>query len=241
MDLGDLFDGYSRQARLQPELLALFPLFVTVAVWVPALYDFAAGLIGLATACGAVVYLAHLARALGRKAESRLYDAWGGKPTTLWMMHGDRTLDPQTKARYHAFLSDHITGWSAPSPDDEANNPRAAEATYDSAVRWLRERTRDRKRYGLVFKENVSYGFRRNLYGLKPIGLTLAVLCVAGNLGALYQAVLVAGGPIPPLGIASLALTLVAVAGWLWVVRQSWVRDGADGYARALHAACDAW
>ena len=239
MDLGDLFDGYSRQARLQPALLALFPLFVTIAVWVPALYDFAAGLLGLATACGAVVYLAHLARGLGRKAESRLYAAWGGKPTTLWMTHGDPNLDPQTKARYHTFLSDHIAGWSAPTVDEEATDPRTAEAAYDSAVRWLRESTRDRKRYSLVFKENVSYGFRRNLYGLKPIGLTLALLCVAGNLGALYHTVFVAGGPVPPPGIASLALTLVAVAGWLLVVRQSWVRDGADGYARALLAICD--
>ena len=95
MDLGDLFDTYSRQARLQPALLALFPLFVTVAVWVPALYKFAAGLIGLAVACGAIVYLAHLARAWGRKAEDCLFATWGGKPTTLWMMHRDRHLDPQ--------------------------------------------------------------------------------------------------------------------------------------------------
>ncbi len=86
----------------------------------------------------------------------------------------------------------------------------------------------------------MSYGFRRNLYGLKPIGLTLGLLCIAGNAGTLYHAVFVTGGPIPPPGVASLALSLVAVAGWLWVVRQSWVRDGADGYARALLAACDA-
>lgn len=240
MDLGDLFDTYSRQARLQPALLALFPMFVTVAVWVPALYDFAAGLVGLAIACGAVVYLAHIARSLGRKAELRLNDSWGGKPTTLWMTHGDRNLDPQTKARYHALLSDRIDGWSAPSPDDEARDPGGAEASYDSAVRWLREATRDRKRYGLVFKENVSYGFRRNLYGLKPIGLSLALLCVAGNAGALWHAIFIAAaGAIPPVGVASLALSIATAAGWILVVRPSWVRDAADGYARALLAACD--
>ena len=83
MDLTELFDTYSLQARLQPALLALFPLFVTVAVWVPALYDLSVGLVGLTTACGAVAFLAHLSRGVGRKLETHLFDFWGGKPTTL--------------------------------------------------------------------------------------------------------------------------------------------------------------
>ena len=89
------------------------------------------------------------------------------------MTHGDRNIDRLTKVRYHAFLSDRIDGWSAPSQVDEAQDPVTAELVYDSAVRWLREMTRDRKRYGLVFKENVSYGFRRNLYGLILLGSLL--------------------------------------------------------------------
>lgn len=239
MNLTDLFDTYSRQARLQPALLVLFPLFVTIAIWVPALYQVAAGLSGLAVACGAVAYLAHLSRARGRKVQSCLYAKWGGTPTTVWLSYGDRSLDAQTKARYHAFLEKHIDGWTAPTLEEEARDLQAAKIAYDSAVRWLRENTRDRKRYGLIFKENISYGFRRNLYGLKSVGLSLGLLCIVGNGSALYYTICVASAAIKPEGLASLVLNLAVVMCWIAVVRESWVKDGADGYARALLAACD--
>ena len=239
MDLSDLFDSYSRQARLQPALLTLFPLFVSAAVWFPVLYELAVGLASLAIACGAVVYLAHIARALGRKAEQRLFTSWGGMPTTLWLSHGDDNLDAQTKARYHTFLMGHIPGWVAPSLEDEATDRQSAEIAYESAVRWLRENTRDRKQYSLVFKENVSYGFRRNLYGLKPAGLWIASLSVAGNVWVLYQTSLDASLATNSPGVGSLILSLAVVGGWTIGVRPSWVKDSADGYARALLAVCD--
>ena len=103
MDLGDLFDTYSLRARLQPALLPLFPLFVTIAVWVPGLYHTGAGLAGLATACGVTVLLAHVARERGRRAEIRLFNEWGGKPTTIWLRHSDGNLDDHTTRRYHTW------------------------------------------------------------------------------------------------------------------------------------------
>lgn len=240
MDLTDLFDEYSRQARLQPALLVLLPILVSVAAWWPDIYHFSAALAGLAVTCGAALGLAHLTRSLGRKVEAELYGSWGGKPTTRWLMHGDRNLDAQTKGRYHATLSRHVPGWRPPSAADEARDTDAAASNYDSAVRWLREKTRDRARFGLVFRENVSYGFRRNLYALKPIGLPLALLAGMGNVAAVFDAMSTAGADVPLQGIASLALSLVAVAGWVWMVRRGWVRDAADAYARARLAACDA-
>lgn len=199
----------------------------------------ATALVGLVVACGSVAYLAHLSRALGRKVEPCLYAKWGGKPTTLWLSHSDPSLDAQTKARYHAFLENHINGWIAPTSEEEARDIQAAEIAYDSAVRWLRENTRDRERYDLIFKENVSYGFRRNLYGLKSVGLSLGLLCVAGNGSALYYTSCATSTAIEPEGLASLVLNLAVVACWVALVRESWVKDGAEGYARALLAACD--
>ena len=40
----------------------------------------------------------------------------------------------------------------------------------------LREATRDTSRFPLVFAENANYGFRRNLWGLRPIGTGVAVV-----------------------------------------------------------------
>lgn len=240
MKLTELFDTYSLLARLQPALLVLFPLFVTVAAWVPALYDLSVGLVGLATACGITAFLAHLSRGVGRKVETQLFDLWGGKPTTLWLSHRNQYLDEQTKSRYHKFLENHVPDWIAPSPEQESRDFEIAEVAYESAVRWLRELTRNQEKYSLVFKENVSYGFRRNLYGLKPLGLSLITLCVAGNVGALFYDACVANSTTElATGIGSLMLSLFAVTGWITIVKKSWVKDAADGYARALLATCD--
>ena len=239
MSFSDLFDTYSRQARLQPALFVLFPLFVTIAIWFRSLYDMAASLVGLAVACGTIIYLAHLSRSFGRKVETRLFAEWGGKPTTTWLLNNDCNLDVHTKARYLAFFTNHVPGWTAPSQEDESTDCDAASAAYDSAVRWLREATRDQRKFDLVFKENVSYGFRRNLYGLKKLGLVVSFTCVAGNIGALCYDYFSTFPKIEPAGLVSLVISVVIVAGWLVVVRQAWVKDSADSYTRALIAACD--
>lgn len=235
----DFLDTYSRQARLFPALIALLVLFVTIAAWVPNLYDFAAGIVGLFIASGVTVLFAHVVRSMGRKIESELYSSWGGKPTTLWLRHKDSHLDAVTKSRYHATLSRLIGRWNAPTEIMETQDPESSDVIYDSAVRWLREKTRDRKHYPLVFKENVSYGFRRNIYGIKPIGITLAIVCTIGNIGALYYHITYSSAEIPMQGIGSFVLSILFVVGWICIVKRDWVRDAADAYARALLAYCD--
>ena len=239
MSLCDIFDTYGRRARLLPALLTLFPVLSTVALWSPVLYDFIIVISALGTACGVSLLLAHIARYLGRKAEPKLYCQWGGKPTSQWLLRSDGNLDEQTKARYRRRLEEHVEGWQAPSQADEESDRKGAMATYDSAVRWLRDRTRDRRRFHLVFAENVSYGFRRNLFGLRWGGRLVALLCVAVNCGSLYHWTGVTGGSISVLGIASLGFSVGMTAVWFAVVKQQWVRDAADGYARALLEACD--
>ena len=239
MKFFDLFDTYSRQARLQPALFVLFPLFITIAIWLRPLYDMAASLVGLAVACGAIIFLAHLSRSFGRKVETRLFAEWGGKPTTTWLLHNDCNLDAHTKARYRAFFTNHVPDWTAPSQEDESTDYDAVSAAYDSAVRWLREATRDRSKFDLVFRENVSYGFRRNLYGLKMLGLVVSITCVAGNIGALCYDYFSTFSKIEPAGLVSLVISVVITVGWFVIVRQTWVRDSADSYTRALLAACD--
>ncbi len=239
MNLLGSFDSYSIAARLLPALIALVPVIVTTAVWTPALYDLAYGILVPSVECALAVLLMHIARYLGRKAEPNLFDHWGGIPTSRWLLRSDRSIGEQTKARYRRCLEEHIDGWEAPSQADEEADREGAMATYDSAVRWLRDRTRDRQQFALVFAENVSYGFRRNLYGLRWIGRLVASLCVVVNGGSLYYWAGVTGGPNSILGIATLSFSLIMTAVWFVAGKQQWVRDAADGYARALFAACD--
>jgi len=95
--ISSILDEYSLQARLRPALLVLLPLFITVAVWNPAIYNIGTGLISLMVACGLTTVLSHMARERGRITQSKLIQQWGALPTTLWLRHSNNSLDKQTK------------------------------------------------------------------------------------------------------------------------------------------------
>jgi hypothetical protein len=236
--LQDLFDTYSRRARLQPALLALFPLLAIVAALFPQLYTMASGLLGLAVASGAAYWLAEYARARGRAVERRLREKWGGKPTSAWLRHADRKLDPGTKARYCAFLERTVPNWRAPTEAEEKLDPKRADDRYDEAVIWLIEFTRDNKRFPLVFKENVLYGFRRNMLGLRPFGISVSGACMLIVVTSLLRS----GVTLAALNathVAAFALAVLALCAWLTTVSEEWVCDAAQCYARALLATCN--
>lgn len=239
MAQSELLDAYSRAARLRPAFLCLFPLIVTVAVWTPGIYTWVAGLLGLAATCGIIAWLAHFARERGRVAERELFNSWGGRPTTAWLRHRDNKLDAVTKARYYAFFKKHIEKWRAPTEKDETSNPSVADGYYESAVRWLLEYTRDRKRFPMVFQENISYGFRRNLYGLRRLGLTLAAVCAVVNACFLVGSFSGLDKFVPGRGLVSFALSVVALLAWNSAIHSEWVRDAAEAYAKALLACCE--
>lgn len=239
MKFENQFDRYSLQARAWPALLALLPFLMTLAVWLSHIYELIVGLSSLAVASGAVFLLANITTSRGRAIQDELYRAWGGKPTTLWLSHADNNLDDHTKSRYHKFLTDCVEGFAAPSPEEEVKGPSGWANAYESAVSWLRERTRDENEFRLVFKENISYGFRRNLLGLRRVGLTLSILCSAGNAWALWAKSVSFKEILQHEGVVPLLLSVFMIIIWTFVVRPSWVRDAAEAYARALLATCD--
>ena len=232
-------DKYSFQARLRPALLSLFPAFITIAVSVPALYELAKSLLSLAIACGVTVALAHFARKRGRTIQTQLLEEWGGLPSTLWLRHADEHLEVETKKRYHGFLQNNVPDWKAPTPEEDSADQAKTDSRYGSAVRWLLEYTRDTKKFPLIFAENISYGFRRNALGLKPIGILISLISTvypAWRLYVMNQELLIANHSAQlTVGLISLVMFL----GWCCIVTKSWVRDAADAFAKALLAACD--
>ena len=63
--------------------------------------------------------------------------------------------------------------------------------------------------------------------------------CVVVNCGGLYFLVEAAAGPPLSQGVGSLLISVAMAIAWLAVVKQQWVRAGADSYARALLEVCD--
>jgi hypothetical protein len=169
-----LKDPYQRQARTFPGLLTVLPLLVPL-LWIfgpksPIL----TALLGLVGGCGAIYALGSVARGRGKRLEDKLFADWGGMPTTLILRHRDSFLDPVSKKRYHDAIKTKL-GIALPTAAEESRDFPAADGMYTGATRLLREMTRG-KAHALLLKENIAYGFHRNMLAMRPIGILACVL-----------------------------------------------------------------
>ena len=241
--LKPLLDQYDRKARLRPALLCGLPLVVSVALLIPKLGAIWGVIGGVVVYCGGSILLIQISRDLGKALEKRLYQLWGGKPSSAMLRHTDSRLPTQTKDRYRSFLSSVIPALALTSPQEEATSPDQADAGYDSANRWLLERTRDRARFDLLFTENMNYGFRRNLLALKPIALamnTIALLLVIGIAVASWTGQFASTiSALSPEWWVSVVITAGHTLLFVAYVRADWVRMAAETYAQQLLASCD--
>lgn len=240
--LTDVFDTYGRNARLYPAMLIMVPLLA-----LPTVLDSVqkASHVALVAVLGvALLYaLSHAVRALGKRAESRLLKQWNGLPTTRWLLWNDATLDATSKSRYHEYL--RSKGLTMPSPQDELKDPEGSREKVASAITWLRNNRRG-DTYRILNAENAAYGFRRNLYGSKSIGILLAVVCAGINAGltivVLSQASALTIEAVTNVAMevrVGLVVSLAWLIGWLFVT-PAWVRESAELYAKALLETCDA-
>lgn len=230
-----MIDPYSWRARLLPVVIAGSPalaFMIAGGVSIDAKTGVASLLVG---ALGLV--LCGIARDAGFKLQSGLWTEWGGSPTVRRLRWRDNPQNHQALSRLHDVI-EAVTGVPLPNAAAEAVDPQAADNAYTEATTVLRNRTRDTKRFNLVFSDNMEYGFRRNCLGLRPLGLVLAVLgaitsvtlCITGT-RTLAKEFESWGWP----GIVS----VVSVVFWLVVVNPEWVRKPAETYAERLIEAAD--
>jgi hypothetical protein len=242
-------DPYERQARLYPALLALLPLLAMIGLLYAPAATALASIVTVAVSCGGLYFMTSVCREFGKRLEDRLYGEWGGKPSTQLLRHRDRTIESVTKQRYHAFLAAKI-GQAFPDSEQETQNPEKADDLYQSGVRWLLNHSRpdDTKKFDLLFKENISYGFRRNALGIKPMGLMITAGCLLwvlmrqmfiffpsahsfNDIGALWH--------LPENVAASLMVSAAMLAAWLFFFTKASVRTAAFTYAEMLLRSCD--
>ena len=251
MGLSDILarvtDPYERQARLWPALLAFLPIILTTyLLYGPKLSVLTNGAVVIAS-CGGLYLLANICRERGKRLEPKLFENWGGKPSTQLLRHRDKTIEGVTKHRYHAFLSRKINV-AFPDEAQESSDSKAADEVYQSGVRWLLNQTRDTEKFGLLFQENITYGFRRNALGLRPVSLSVAIAAMAWVLVVQGVISFSSTRPLnlqmfsatPAEAIVSLLAAVVMFVVWYLVFTESSVRAAAFTYAETLLRACDA-
>jgi hypothetical protein len=225
---------YTRRARLVPGLFALLPVAVDVLVAVPSAVEWWQKVVAVLVAAGLWILPAQLIADRGKSRQDGLYRAWGGAPTTVGLRWS--AAENKVAMRQRHIDVSTATGIRLPDERAEAKDPLAADHAYEAAVAALREATRSKDAFPLVTEEVTNYGFRRNLYGARPAGITLAVLASAA---AVAGVVLAARGHHVSLGwsIAALVINLIWLIGWLTIVNPNFVRPAADRYADRLLAA----
>lgn len=175
-----MLDQYELKARLFPGLLVLLPAITYLALLYGTKSPIVVGLGSVLAACGGPYLLSSFVRTWGLRAQERLYQRWGGQPSTLLLRHRDIHLPLQTKLRYHEFAALRL-GIAMPSAEEEEQHPVQADEAYAAAANALRPLTNDRKAFPLIFKELVAYGFNRNAYGSRWVGFCLALMTIAAT------------------------------------------------------------
>jgi hypothetical protein len=223
--LTELFDAYSVRARLQPAFLAVLPVVLNAyLLWnLPGL----SRILPIFVAAGGTFFLANLVRSRGLTVQDMLVRQWDGLPTTRALRlrtPGNAVLRERRRTRMEA-----LTDLRLPSSEEETADPQAADEHYETAIKVLITKVREKPDiFPRVHEENTHYGFRRNLYSLKPLALVVLAIAViscvtAGIREGLTSNLMVAG-----------TVDMLALLAWLMVINREWVRQAGERYAERL-------
>ena len=229
----DVSDPYTRRARVFPGITITLPISILAVVLVTTKPAWWSGVVLVLGASGASFLGTQLVRAAGKGKEQALYASWGGAPTTQLLRFAGASNKITVKRR-HDQLAQVFPDLSMPDESAESANLQLADQNYETAIGALIERTRDASSFPRVFDELCQYGFRRNLWGCRKIGLWLAAIGLASTivLGALNLADVIS---VSLLGIGlSAGIDILLLILLVFVVQEKWVRQAADSYAARL-------
>jgi hypothetical protein len=226
-------DKYWRRARLYPALLAVAPLIALLFFEVPW-RDFQWPHLVVTLCLGVLVYfLSDFARSRGKILEEGAIDI-GPRHLSSALWRTDTRLHPETKDPLVDFVAAK-TGRPRPSIDTERDDPATARAFYDQCANWMRDNTRDSR---ILLEDNVSYGFRRNLLGLKPIGLGANIVTVVMACLLAYRSHQTNEWYNPTTLVIVLCIAAVHGLLFMFVVNRRLVVQASDTYLNRIISLC---
>jgi hypothetical protein len=230
-----MFDNYTLKARFYPVIILFSPIIV-IGVFYSFQFESIIMLLSSLGFLGALTYLfSQLGRDRGYHKQTYLWNSWGGAPTIQILRFRDAHIDQHTKKRYHQKLQSLCPVDSLPDKSYEELNPAIADEVYQTWTKFMISKTRDVKSFPLLLKDNTSYGFRRNLWGLKSIGLALCISLLISN----YLFWLIKTKKSNPFLLpesfiySTIALTII-LSFWIVIVNSKWVKVPAFSYAERL-------
>ena len=245
MNLSDYFDQYSLSARVRPALFIVLPIILTAYILFEPLRTLLGSLLGILLTCGVVNFFANQMSSQGNVLQDKLFKKWGGAPTTLILRHSDNEFDKYTKQRYREKLVSLVSNFKNVSERAERANPTDADQYYISAINYLREKTRDSEKYPLILKENMNYGFSRNLLAFKSTAITIILISLAISLLIIVVTFKDKYVDINSLSLLSpqyyvlVILHIIFLLFWCLMINETWVKVRAYAYAKRLLSSCE--
>lgn len=162
-----------------------------------------------------------------------MWEKWGGAPTIQLLRYTNEIVDIKTKKRYQEYLKKETKIGDEISIEFEEKHKIETDKIYNSWIKYLIAKTRDKKKYYLLFQENINYGFRRNLYGLKKFSIALLVLLMLSIVG--YSSYFFGSQKIfsQEVVISEIILILFLMF-WIFIVNEKWIKIVAFAYAERL-------
>jgi len=184
-----LIDRYVLGARVAPVVVVALSLFLAVSAWIP-FSEWPIKLLGASAVLGIGAFvLAQVARDAGKAIEGPLWASWGGPPTMQMLRHRDQTIEAGSKTLLHCKLVALQIVARLPTQAEETADPTTADARYRTCADWLRRKALELKAktpFDIVHSENIAYGFRRNLLGIRPYGLIVLAASTATTIAAFF-------------------------------------------------------
>lgn len=235
MDKNFGMDRYDRNARLNPALLTVLPALLFVFVWFPAVWTQLGAIAAFVVTCGVLFAMTRIARKVGQNVERKLGDKIGRLHTAELISLADDRLPKTMKATCRSYIETH-SNLGLPSLTDETADPKTAQEDRLLAVRWLLEHTRPRSEATLLMNENISYGFARNLLGLKPLGIAITFLVALSSCFFLYN---FEDGTTPfVLGVLLCGTAIVGLVMWVFLITEASVVHASQVYAEKILSLC---
>lgn len=237
-DLGIGMDQYDRNARLKPALLVVLPVALAVVALAPDAVLGWGGGIALIIQAGGSFLVAQIVGDIGKRKEPKLFEYFGGRPTELLLSHV-HAPNKVALADRHAKLAKLFPKIRIPTAAEEKKDSKGAFEIHTACCDKLRGLVRAQKdKFPLVHRENINYGFRRNLWGIKPFGIVATVIAaiivaaeMAGSVMAHEEVRLVQ--PV----VAGINVLLLLV--WIFIATRDWVKRAAVLYAERLLESLD--
>lgn len=231
-----MVDNYTLKARVYPMIILFFPIII-IGIFYSIQFEAVLLLLSSLGIVGALMYLfSQIGRDRGKLKEPELWEILGGAPTTQIIRLNDDRVDQHTKERYRQKLQTLCPVSIVPDLALENNNKDAANEVYKTWTKFLIAKTRDPRTFGLLLKDNTSYGFRRNLWGLKSYGIFLTLTLLIGNYSFWFFRTELKNPLLYPNNFlySEIALFVVLIF-WIVKVTPNWIKIPAFSYAERLY------